>query len=67
MQTEATLHNARFLDIGGDQTVVAGVAEKISGVRDGSTYYSDPIDDFDGEVARCGDKTFNIKRTVFHG
>lgn len=67
MKTEATLHSARFLDIGSDCVIVAGIAHKISGVKDGSTYYSDPIDDFDGEVARCGDKTFNIKRNIFHG
>lgn len=54
--------NARFVDIGSNRVVLAGTAENMEGLRDGATFYSDPVDQIDGNIAKCGDQSFKFER-----
>ncbi|WLR90921.1 hypothetical protein [Shinella zoogloeoides] len=60
------LTNARFLDVGANRVVVAGTTRGVEGRPDGSTFYTEPVDEIDGNIAKCGDGYFRFQRNLQH-
>lgn len=62
MRYMGMLTNARFLDVGANRIVVGGIAQGVEGRPDGSTFYTEPVDEIDGNIAKCGDGYFRFHK-----
>jgi len=60
------LKNARFLDVGTNRVVVGGTTQGFTNKPDGQTFYTDPVDEIDGNIVRCGEQTFRIERNLMN-
>lgn len=52
-----TITNARFLDIGGRRQVCGGTLN-------GRTFYSEPVDEIDGDVIRTAAGNYRFSRSI---
>jgi hypothetical protein len=52
-----TITNARFLDIGTDKQVVGGTLY-------GKTFYSEPIEELDGDIIRTATGSYRFSRNI---